>query len=365
MTNSSRPTLCLIGTPKNYNSARIRKKRKNSSGKLTKSCELILITIIYYQYLHKKKKEKGKKKKKKKLKPPSLAHVVVIIRTGQQPQNIIVTYAFLNNLDNLSNKKNETTNHAWLVKKLFLTKEYGITFLKKEKHDLALTREEQKQYLEQLNTQLCDHCLIPYDFQYCNKCNLIYNPLPCMIYMISEEKKPISNCALKSELMFNSGSNSNNNDNKNNKSSSIQNCHENNNNLDSNSNPKQYIMLFNLTKEQKFKWFSNNNEGIMPKHTHDTNTGFDLRYPRKEVIKLELYLHICINLKVALEILTKTIVQLASKSSLAKKEINIKKGIIDTEYVENIITILQNDLEKTYIIEPNEKITQAIFFTSG
>ncbi|KAG9285836.1 hypothetical protein G9A89_013261 [Geosiphon pyriformis] len=54
-------------------------------------------------------------------------------------------------------------------------------------------------------------------------------------------------------------------------------------------------------------------------------------------------------------------VQLASRSSLVKREINIRRGIIDTEYVENIIAILQNNSEKTYIIEPNEKIAQAIF----
>ncbi|KAG9290972.1 hypothetical protein G9A89_011122 [Geosiphon pyriformis] len=99
----------------------------------------------------------------------------------------------------------------------------------------------------------------------------------------------------------------------------------------------------------------------MPECMHNTDAGFDLRYSGKDVIKLELYSHICINLKIALEILAITIVQLTSRNSLAKKEINIREGIIDTRYVENIIAILQNDLEKTYIIEPNEKIAQAIF----
>ncbi|KAG9287351.1 hypothetical protein G9A89_023722 [Geosiphon pyriformis] len=36
-------------------------------------------------------------------------------------------------------------------------------------------------------------------------------------------------------------------------------------------------------------------------------------------------------------------------------------GIIDVEYVENIIVILQNNFEKAYIIEPNKKIAQTIF----
>ncbi|KAG9286725.1 hypothetical protein G9A89_012275 [Geosiphon pyriformis] len=47
--------------------------------------------------------------------------------------------------------------------------------------ELAPTRKEQEQWLEQLNARLCQHCLIPCDFQYCNECDLIYNPPPCMI----------------------------------------------------------------------------------------------------------------------------------------------------------------------------------------
>ncbi|KAG9299561.1 hypothetical protein G9A89_020732 [Geosiphon pyriformis] len=63
----------------------------------------------------------------------------------------------------------------------------------------------------------------------------------------------------------------------------------------------------------------------------------------------------------ALEISATTIVQLASRSSLAKRGINIREGIINMRYVGNIIAMLQNDSEKAYIIEPNKKITQAIF----
>ncbi|KAG9303550.1 hypothetical protein G9A89_018446 [Geosiphon pyriformis] len=99
----------------------------------------------------------------------------------------------------------------------------------------------------------------------------------------------------------------------------------------------------------------------MPECVHDTDAGFDLRYPKTEAIKLELHTHTCIDLKIALEIPATTMVQLASRSSLVKRRINIRGGIIDTRYIENIITMLQNDSEKTYIIEPNKKIAQAIF----
>ncbi|KAG9303591.1 hypothetical protein G9A89_018487 [Geosiphon pyriformis] len=197
-------------------------------------------------------------------------------------------------------------------------------------------------------------------------CDLIYNPLPCIIYTIPEEEKPISNCISESESPINRDSNSDN-DNDNNGSSSIQNS--NNNDNDSNSDPnsntnyKQYIGLPDLSKEQELKWYSDNGKGIMPEHVHDTDAGFNLRYLKKKAIKLEPHLHTCIDLKIVLEILTTTMVQLASRSSLAKREINIRGGIIDVGYIGNIIAMLQNDSEKTYIIEPNKKIAQAIFLS--
>ncbi|KAG9300058.1 hypothetical protein G9A89_018335 [Geosiphon pyriformis] len=182
-----------------------------------------------------------------------------------------------------------------------------------------------------------------------------------MIYTIPEKKEPISSCALELESTFNSNSNSDNDDDKTNSSSFAQYSNENYDNSNFNLNPETFIALSDFTKEQELKWFSNNSEGIMLECTYDTDTGFDLRYPGKNAIKMELYLCTCINLKIALEILATTMVQLVSRSSLAKKRINIKGGIINTKYVGNIIAILQNDLKKTYTIKPNKKIAQAIF----
>ncbi|KAG9295187.1 hypothetical protein G9A89_006168 [Geosiphon pyriformis] len=245
-----------------------------------------------------------------------------------------------------------------------------INFLEPEEfhehyQNLAPTKEEQEQRLAQLNTRLCCHYLISSDFEYCDNCDLIYNPSPCMIYTIPKEEKPISSCTSESESLLNPDSNSDNDDDENNGSSSIQNDNDNDNNINSDSNSdsnyEQYIALPNLTKEQELKWFSDNNEDIMPECVHDTDAGFDLRYPGTEAIKLEPHMCTCIDLKIALEIPATTIVQLASRNSLARREINIRGGIIDMGYVENIITILQNDSEKAYIIEPNEKIAQAIF----
>ncbi|KAG9304371.1 hypothetical protein G9A89_019933 [Geosiphon pyriformis] len=182
-----------------------------------------------------------------------------------------------------------------------------------------------------------------------------------MIYTIPKKEEPINSCASELELVYNPDSNSNNDDDKNTGSSSVQYDNENINDSDSNPNYEQYITLPDLFKEQELKWYSDNDESIMPEQMHDTNTGFDLRYPGKDVIKLEPHSHICIDLKIVLEISATTMVQLASQSSLAKREINIRGGIIDAEYVENIITMLQNNSNKAYIIEPNEKIAQAIF----
>ncbi|KAG9285376.1 hypothetical protein G9A89_010851 [Geosiphon pyriformis] len=171
----------------------------------------------------------------------------------------------------------------------------------------------------------------------------------------------MNNCTSELESTFNPNSNSNNNNDENNSSSSAPNSNKNDNNSNFDSNPETFITLSDFSKKQELKWFSNNDKSIMPEHAHDTDVGFDLRYPKKDPIKLEPHLCTCIDLKIALEIPVTTIVQLASRSSLAKKEINIRERIIDAKYVGNIIIILQNDSEKAYTIDPNKKIAQAIF----
>ncbi|KAG9299242.1 hypothetical protein G9A89_013890 [Geosiphon pyriformis] len=185
-----------------------------------------------------------------------------------------------------------------------------------------------------------------------------------MIYTIPEKEEPISSCASELGLPIDHDSNFDN-DGDNNDSNSVQNGNNNNNDSNSDTNSKvnyeQYIALPDLSKEQELKWYSDNGEGIMPECAHDTDARFNLRYLGKDAIKLEPHSHTCIDLKVALEILATTMVQLASRSSLAKRGINIRGGIIDAGYVENIIAMLQNDSEKTYVIEPNEKIAQTIF----
>ncbi|KAG9286875.1 hypothetical protein G9A89_012425 [Geosiphon pyriformis] len=94
------------------------------------------------------------------------------------------------------------------------------------------------------------------DFEYCDNCDLIYNPLSCMIYTIPEEEEPISSCTLKSKSLINRDPDSDDND-ENTSSSSVQNGNNNkdDSNSDSNSNLnyEQYIALPDLSKKQELK----------------------------------------------------------------------------------------------------------------
>ncbi|KAG9293794.1 hypothetical protein G9A89_019132 [Geosiphon pyriformis] len=54
-------------------------------------------------------------------------------------------------------------------------------------------------------------------------------------------------------------------------------------------------------------------------------------------------------------------IQIASRSSLASKRINVKGGIIDAEYTGDITVMLQNKTDKPFKIEHAEKIVQAIY----
>ncbi|KAG9296638.1 hypothetical protein G9A89_002909 [Geosiphon pyriformis] len=124
---------------------------------------------------------------------------------------------------------------------------------------------------------------------------------------------------------------------------------------------EQYFAYFNFSKELELKWYSDNNKKICPEKAHETDTGFDLRYSGQLSIVIALHSLVKIDLKIALEILISTIVQVISRLSLAKKEINIKGEIIDVGYIGNIIVMLQNNLDKPYKIKSHKKIAQAIF----
>ncbi|KAG9290498.1 hypothetical protein G9A89_002473 [Geosiphon pyriformis] len=68
--------------------------------------------------------------------------------------------------------------------------------------ELAPTCKEQKQRLADLNTKLCDHCLIPYHFQYCDECDLMFNPLPKILFPITELPEPEEEVLITEDMLF-------------------------------------------------------------------------------------------------------------------------------------------------------------------
>ncbi|KAG9288764.1 hypothetical protein G9A89_023061 [Geosiphon pyriformis] len=104
-----------------------------------------------------------------------------------------------------------------------------------------------------------------------------------------------------------------------------------------------------------------NNKKICSEKAHKTDAGFDLRYSGQSPIVIAPHSLVKIDLKIALEIPVSTMIQIVFRLSFAKKRIDIKGGIINASYMENIIIMLQNNLDKPYKIESHEKIAQAIF----
>ncbi|KAG9302037.1 hypothetical protein G9A89_021081 [Geosiphon pyriformis] len=125
--------------------------------------------------------------------------------------------------------------------------------------------------------------------------------------------------------------------------------------------PTTSIYLLEKQPPLQLKYFDNHDQGIRPEKAHEINAEYDLRYPEKDTLVLQPKSLTKINLKIALEIPSGAIVQIASRSSLASKKINIKEGVIDAGYTGDIIIMLQNETDKLFRIEHAEKIVQAIY----
>ncbi|KAG9301337.1 hypothetical protein G9A89_018009 [Geosiphon pyriformis] len=186
--------------------------------------------------------------------------------------------------------------------------------------ELAPTCEEQKQRLADLNIKLCNHCLIPCHFQYCDECDLMFNPPPKILFPITELPESEKKVLITEDMLF--------------------------------QDP---------TEDTETE--HDNKKGICLERAHDTNAGFDLQYLEQSPIIIAPHSLVKIDLKIALEIPVSTMIQVASQSSLAKKKINVKGGIIDAGYMGNIIMMLQNNSNRPYKIESQEKIAQAIFLS--
>ncbi|KAG9291775.1 hypothetical protein G9A89_012060 [Geosiphon pyriformis] len=179
---------------------------------------------------------------------------------------------------------------------------------------LCPTQQEQEQYLAQINTYLCKNCLIP-DL---------------------EKKMEIEN-------------------------QQSQNQSINQQDLPDSPKSEKFVAYTNLEQVTDIQYFDNGHLKIIPKRVHPTNTEFDLHYLEDQSTTLPPRSITKINLKIVVEIPPGIMVQIVSRSSLMKKKISVQKGVIDSRYTGNLLILLQNNSEKPYTIESNEKIAQAIF----
>ncbi|KAG9307165.1 hypothetical protein G9A89_016993 [Geosiphon pyriformis] len=111
----------------------------------------------------------------------------------------------------------------------------------------------------------------------------------------------------------------------------------------------------------QLKYFNNNGQEIKPEKAHEIDAGYNLRYPDKDTLILKPKSLTKINLKIALKILPRAMVQIAFQFSLASKGINIRGEIIDAGYTGDITVILQNKTDKPFKIKHAKKIVQVIY----
>ncbi|KAG9290352.1 hypothetical protein G9A89_007083 [Geosiphon pyriformis] len=185
-----------------------------------------------------------------------------------------------------------------------------------------LTKEAQIQRLEQMNIQLCEECVMFCDDQWCLECYALSIPLPDEN---NENEIEFEISELVEEL------------------------------------PTMPIYFFEKQPLLQLKYFDNHGQGIRPEKAHEIDAGYNLRYSEKDTLVLQPKSLTKINLKIALEILPEAMVQIASRSSLASKGINIRGGVIDAGYTGDITIMLQNETDKPFKIEHAEKIAQAIY----
>ncbi|KAG9304465.1 hypothetical protein G9A89_020029 [Geosiphon pyriformis] len=184
------------------------------------------------------------------------------------------------------------------------------------------TQEAQIQRLEQMNIRLCEKCIMLCDEQWCPECYALSIPLPN-----ENDKYEIEFGELEATEEIE-------------------------------TTP---IYLIENQSALQLKYFNNNGQGIKPEKAHEIDAGYDLRYLGKDTLTLKPKSLTKINFKIALEISLRAMVQIASRSSLANKGINVRGGIIDVEYTGDITVMLQNETDKPFKIGYAEKIAQAIY----
>ncbi|KAG9284415.1 hypothetical protein G9A89_023672 [Geosiphon pyriformis] len=151
---------------------------------------------------------------------------------------------------------------------------------------LCPTRQEQEQYLAQINTYLCENCLIP-----------------CQNERDLEKKMEIENQQSQNQSI---------------------------NQQDSPDGPEseKFVAYTDLEQVTDIRYFDNEHLGIIPERAHPTDAGFDLCYSEDQSTTLPPRSITKIDLKLAVEIPPGIMVQMASRSSLAKKGISVQGRFI-------------------------------------
>ena len=104
-------------------------------------------------------------------------------------------------------------------------------------------------------------------------------------------------------------------------------------------------------------------DGRLPQRATDGSAGYDLYSPQAYVIPPQQ--RICIPLDIAVTPPPNTYIQLASRSSLATKHlIDVKAGVIDSDYTGNIMVVLHNCGETPFQVNTGDRIAQMLLLSN-
>jgi dUTP pyrophosphatase len=109
------------------------------------------------------------------------------------------------------------------------------------------------------------------------------------------------------------------------------------------------------------KYFDNDNKRKQPTRAYQTDAGLDLYYIESQPLILAADKVTLIDTHIAFEIPPGTYAQIAPRSSLAQKGIDVVEGVCDAGYTGNIIVQLKNTTKSDIIMQRNDKIAQIIF----
>ncbi|KAG9300259.1 hypothetical protein G9A89_011332 [Geosiphon pyriformis] len=222
-------------------------------------------------------------------------HVLETIKNGPLPPNTTANLVYWKDLDNQNDKTNKTTRHVLYRKNM----QQGL-LIHHINQQLALNRLNSYPHNDhkiwRMTNAKAENAIIGPNSKktrakYCNKCDLIFNLPPKILFSITELPEP---------------------------------------------KEKEALII----------------EDIIVSHISQPIQRTRAKIVQQSPIIIASHSFVKIDLKIALEISVSTM-----------KGINVKGEIIDAGYIENIIMMLQNNLDRLYKIELQEKITQAIFLS--